>query len=465
MRMPDLRWATLLSLTNLLWGAVPPPSNWTPMRWPWADAQSLELLEGSPVNCVLLKAYNPDLVGAATKRGLVVLAVVPTGADPAAAVRRALAAGVTGIVMEGNFSESVIASARRAAGSAPVVELRARNHLPLGSSLSILGTYQGVWPGIAIEENGAKKAGPTGTIWIDTNGGFLRGMRASGDAAPWIANQPPPHTIVTSERYMQVIADAGIAGARWVLSLDEDFAGRLYRRQPAALRDWRRITEMIRFFESHPEWRQMGEYGKVAVVESPLGSGLISGGVLDMMAANHMPARPIAPENLSAQAIRGAAFVVNLESGRLTAGQEKILHDFAGAGGKLMTSPPLGTDAGPSGERITLDTAEFDRLDRLWNELNSEFPRRGYGVNVFNAPSMISNVLASTGEKALVVHLVNYSDYPVEAVTARFPPEYRRATLFRPEGGSQALEIVRTDAGASVTLDRVSVCATIQLEQ
>ena len=78
---------------------------------------------------------------------------------------------------------------------------------------------------------------------------------------------------------------------------------------------------------------------------------------------------------------------------------------------------------------------------------------------------MISNVLASAGGKTLVVHLVNYSDYPVEAVTARFPGDYRKATLFTPESGSQSLEISRADGCASVTVDRVTICATILLEQ
>jgi len=460
--MRAVRWAAWLSVANVLYGAAPPPRDWVPARWPWSDVKSLELLAGGPVNCILVKTYSADFVGAATKQGLVVLAVVSGGEDTVAAARRALAAGMMGIVLEGS---SGMPAMRSAAGGALIVSLTARSRLPLASDVPIIGTYQGVWPGIAIEENGAKKAGPTGTIWIDTNGGYLRGVHASTDAALWIANRPPPRTIITGERYLLVIADAAIAGARWVLSLDEDFAGRLYRRQPAAMRDWRRIGEMVRYFEAHPEWRRMREYGRVVVVQSPLRSGLLSGGVLDMMASNHMPARPVAPESLTAEAIRDAAVVVNLDPGSLTAAQKKELYDFAVAGGKLMTGAPPGKDAGPSGERITLDTAEFERLDRLWNLLNSAFPRRDYGVSLFNAPSMISNVLASAGGKTLVVHLVNYSDYPVEAVTARFPPDYRKAMLFTPESGSRDLEISRGDGSSSVTVDRVTICATIQLEQ
>ena len=86
--------------------------------------------------------------------------------------------------------ESVAASVRQAAGGAPVVELGPRNRMLLNSAAPILATYQGVWPGMAEMERAG--AGPTGSAWIDTNTGFIRGMRAASDASLWIANQPPP---------------------------------------------------------------------------------------------------------------------------------------------------------------------------------------------------------------------------------------------------------------------------------
>jgi hypothetical protein len=251
------------------------------------------LLADSPINCLLLKTYSTDFVAAAQKRGLVTLAVILPGTDAIAAARRALAANVTGILLEGSFPEGTAAAVQQAVRSDPVIQLTARSRLPLGSNAAIIGTYQAVWPGIAIEENGATKGGPTGTIWIDTNTGFIRAVRAWGDATLWIAADPPPKTIITGERYLQVIADAAVSGARWVLALDDDFAARLNNRQPAAMRDWRRITDLLLYFERHPEWRQMAEYGKLAVVQDPAHGGLLTGGVLDMLAAKHMPARPI----------------------------------------------------------------------------------------------------------------------------------------------------------------------------
>src|SRR5206468_1098218 len=158
----------VLGYLPLLCASVPQPSGWVPVRWPWADAKSLELLEGSPVNCLLLKTYPADLVSAATTRGLVTLAVIAPGGDAAA---------------------------------------------------------------------------------------LARAVRAWGDTPLWIANEPPPKTVVTGARYLQVIADAAISGARWVLAFDSDFARRLHSRQADALSDWRRMGSLIGYFEQHPEWR------------------------------------------------------------------------------------------------------------------------------------------------------------------------------------------------------------------
>ena len=465
MRMRAIRWAALLSLAPLVGAAVPQPSDWVPARWPWSDAKSLELLADSTINCLLLKTYSADFVTAAASRGLVLLAVIPGTGDAVAAAHTALSAGVTGVVLEGSFPDDTVAAVGRAAGNAPVIQLTARNHLPLGSKAPIIGTYQGVWPGIEIEANGAAKAGPTGSVWIDTNSGFLRAVRVLEDASLWMANEPPQKTIVTGTRYLQVIADAAMAGARWVLALDDDFASRLNNRQAAALHDWGRMMGLMRYFEAHPEWRRMREYGRVAVVQDPAEGGLFSGGVLDMLAVKHLPARSVPPQLLTAEAIHGAKVTLNLDAGDLSANQQKVLRDFPKGGGMLLNMPPIWKDAGPMGERFTPTKAESDALDSLWHELNSALQRRDYGVSLFNVSSMISNVLVSEDGKTIVVHLVNYSDYPVEDVSAVIPDDYKKATLITPDGADKTLEIAPSIDGPGVTIAKMSVCATIKIEQ
>src|ERR1035438_808416 len=96
------RWVAALGFVPFLCAAAPPPSAWVPVRWPWADTRSLELLAGTPVNCLLLHSPAPELVAAAQERGVVALAVVTPGGEPSE-LDRALAAKVDGIVLEGEF--------------------------------------------------------------------------------------------------------------------------------------------------------------------------------------------------------------------------------------------------------------------------------------------------------------------------------------------------------------------------
>ena len=463
--MQALRWAAVLGFLPLLCASAPQPSDWVPMRWPWSDPASLELLSGTPINCLLLKTVAPDFVQAATARGLVTLAVIAPGGDVAGAAQLAMAAKVTGIVIEGDLPEGVAATVREAAGGAPVIELTARSRMALGSNAPILGTYQGVWPGIAVEEDGAKKAAPSGSVWIDTNTGFIRAVRAWGDATLWMANQPPPKTVVTGARYLQVVADAAISGARWVLALDDDFTARLARRGPKTMADWKRIADLLRYFEQHPEWRRMQEYGKLAIVQDPAKGGLLSGGILDMIAVKHTPVRPIPRQHLSAESLAGATMAVDVDADALTPEQKEVLSNFTHAGGMLLTGPPGWKDSSPPGGQITLDKAELERLNEIWRDVNSMVGRRNMGVRLFNVSSMLSNLLASADGKTAVVHLVNYSDYPVENVAVHFPAEYKRATLTTPEGVEKSLEVYPTEEGGGVDLDKVLVCATIKLEQ
>jgi hypothetical protein len=442
---------------------LPKIADWVPARWPWSDAASLDLIGGGPINCLLVRPGTAEFAASATSRGLATLAVVVPGDDVLTTARRALAAKVTGIALEGDFSADAIAAVRQAAGGAIVVELGPRNRILANSAAPVLATNQGVWPGMPEMER--MRAGPSGSAWIDTNTGFIRGMRAASDAPLWIANQPPPKTLVTAVRYMQAIADAGMSGARWVLALDDGFAARLAKRDPKALADWGRMLALASYFERHPEWRALPEYGKLALVQDPAKGGLLSGGILDMIAVKHTPVRPIPLQNLAPGSLKDASLAVNLDAGALTSEEQAVLRDFTRSGGTLLTGPPGWTDEAPTGDKITLDKRELERLNDIWREVNSMVGRRNLGVRLFNAASMLSNFLVSKDGRTAVLHLVNYSDYPVENVSVQFLGNYKRADLLTPEGVEKPLELYQTEDGWGADIDKVTVCATVRLEQ
>lgn len=452
-----------MALLPLVCAAASKPADWVPMRWPWGDAKSLELLAESPVNCLLVKDPAAEFIAAAEARGLATLVLIPAGGDTLSAAKAAVAAKASGIVLEGDFPEGTAAKVRELAGTAAVIELTSRNRMIMGSKVPVLGTYQGVWPGVSAELSGTHKSGPTGSVWIDTNTGFIRAALAWSDAPVWMANQPPAGTVVTGARYLHAIADAAISGARWVLSLDSDFAARLRKGDADAVSDWRRMGSLLAYFEKHPEWRTMRAYGKLALVQDPAKGGLLSGGILDMIAVKHTPVRPIARQQLTAESLKDARMAVNLDADALTAEQKEILRNFARAGNTLLTGPPGWRDHAP-GTGITLDKQELERLNEIWRDVNSMVGRQNLGVRLFNVSSMLSNLIAPPGGQPVILHLVNYSDYPVENVAVHFLGTFKRAVLLTPEGVEKKLEIYETEGGGGVDLEKVGVVATVRLE-
>jgi hypothetical protein len=209
----------------------------------------------------------------------------------------------------------------------------------------------------------------------------------------------------------------------------------------------------------------MPEGGTLALVQDPGKGGLLSGGILDMIAVKHTPVRPIPRQQLSPAALAGTTMAVNVDAAALTPEQKEILRNFTRGGGTLLTGPPGWKDPTPGAGKITLEKAELERLNDIWHDVNSMIGRRNMGVRLFNVASMLSNYLAAPGGKTAVVHLVNYSDYPVENVAMHFLGEFKHATLTGPDIPSKTLDIYKTEEGWGVDVDRVGVCATITLEQ
>ena len=111
--------------------------------------------------------------------------MIRPGGDPADAARNAIRAELPGIVLEGDFPKGTAARVKDVLADSKADR---RSSSPRAAAwiwpapIPIIGTYQGVWPGIQVLEDGAAKAGPSGSPWIDTNSGFIRAVRAWGHA-------------------------------------------------------------------------------------------------------------------------------------------------------------------------------------------------------------------------------------------------------------------------------------------
>lgn len=431
-----------------------------PARWPSADPKTLDLLAETPINVLLLERAPAGAAfsEAAAARGIAVLAVVRPGADVGEAVRQATAAKLAGVVLEGAFPASA-GDAARSAGLA-VVELPPRSELRLDPAAAVTGIADGVWPGIRAQARAAATGGP----WIETNTGFLRFLRANTTAPVWIGNVPPANAVIPAASYLTAIADAAVVGARWIVALDEDFSRRLLAREAAALKDWARMGAMLRFFQEHKEWGRWGPRGQLAVVQGTDGGTLLSGGILDMLVTRHLPVRPVPAPKLTAEALAEAGWVVNVDPEALSPAQKEVLRNFTRAGGTLLNAPPGWKLPAPQPGQIALGDKELAQIDEIWKGMNSMIGRTNMGVRLFNVAGMISSLLGSPDGKQVVLQLVNYTSYPVEAVTAHFVGKFTRARLLAPGEPPRELELYPVEGGTGCDIPQVSALAALVLE-
>ena len=79
--------------------------DWVPARWPSADLKSLDLLVGTPINCLWLERpqWSPAFAAEAAKRGIATLGVIRREGDPIEAASALAKTGLTGGVVEGDF--------------------------------------------------------------------------------------------------------------------------------------------------------------------------------------------------------------------------------------------------------------------------------------------------------------------------------------------------------------------------
>lgn len=435
----------------LLAAAVVSLSAWVPMRWPSADPATLALLKDTPIDCLLLEPqhWSPAFTAQAHKQGIATVGIVGQAWDDNAA----RAANLDAILTAGPAQPSTI----------PVYPLAIRSALRF-EGVPLTATAQGVWPGINPVDPEHAKAAPTGGPWIDTNAGFLRFARALTRNPLWIANTPPPGKSYPISRYIQATAEAAMCGARWVIALDADLQTRLFANDPTALRDWRKFTKTLEFLDAHKEKLAWPPTGQLTLIQDTQSGALLSGGILDMIAVKHTPVRPIPAGTMKLSQMQGAVMAVNVSPANMTPAQRDVLTQFARSGGTVLTGPKDWQFPTPREGQIVLDEKELAKLDAIWKEVNALTGRRNLGARLFNVGSMLSNLTESPSGAKQLLHLVNYTDFPVESITVHMPGKWKKAILLQPGLPAKSLETYPTEEGTGIDIPEMGWYAILELE-
>lgn len=430
-------------------------AGWVPARWPSGDPKTLELLKDAVVNCVLLEPaqWNSTFVKSAAARRIAVLGVVRASDD----AERAKRLGMNGIVIEGDADLTV-------PKGITAIHLTSRGKMRLDSDDPIIGTVQGLWPGVEIAHGGTVSAGPSSAPWINTNSGFLRFVTAATNATVWLAERPPPKTVLPVDRYAVAIADAAIAGARWIVALDDDLGARLLAGDAKAIDTWKKINSYLRYFEEKRGWRAYRPYGQFAVLEDTGTGGLLSSGLLDMLAVQHTAARALPVRRMNAQKLHEAKIILNVDADSLASQHRRDLDDFVAGGGKLVNPPPGWRFPETAPDQMTPTRKQMDRIQPIWEVTYNATVRKNFGARTFNTSSIIFDVRARGDGKSILVHLLNYTDFASEDIALQVLGTWHRARLYSPDRDIRELPVYPVKDGTGVDIDRINVVGTVVVE-
>jgi hypothetical protein len=145
--------------------------------------------------------------------------------------------------------------------------------------------------------------------------------------------------------------------------------------------------------------------------------------------------------------------------------QAPVLQAFAQSGKVLVEGPPQGpAKPAPGDDDFVFDKTDL-RADAVWQKVSTAMGRQNMGARLFNVASMLSNLLVLQGQRQLVLHLVNYSDFPTSGITARVIGDYRHARLYRPGEAPVDIEVEKVEDGTGFAIDeRIVTIATVVLE-
>ena len=184
------------------------------------------------------------------------------------------------------------------------------------------------------------RSGPSAEPWIDSNIWLVRSFRWGPAWRPvWISQEPKAASLGD---YIRCVAEAAVAGGRWIVALDDKVRAMLFRKDADALATWRSVAAYLKFAEDHAEWRGLAPYGNLGIIlDTASAHPDISNEYLNLVARRQVPYRLIVRSQLSAASLAGFQAVLAADLSPPTDAERKMLRAFAeqgraGRGGSLL---------------------------------------------------------------------------------------------------------------------------------
>jgi hypothetical protein len=469
------------------------PASWVPARWEggplelsrrsqdkalaqpstrdaiaqWYTPATLALLEGTPVNCLLVSfsggapaevesrqhALVVEYARAARARGTAVLGIVYPGAVAVSTAKAAAEAKLDGLVLEAGFPDAAafartLEGALSSGGSGALVLTITPSAESGKTDRAPLRLVEGVRPSARNLADMGIRATASAEPWIDSNIWLVRATRSGDRSRPvWVHQLAEP---AVPRDPIRSVADAAIGGGRWIVALDEELRAQLFRREAGALETWRQVAAYLRFSEDHAEWRSFVPYGNLAlVVDTASETPEISHEYLNLVARRQVPYRIVPRSALSPEALAGFQAVLAMDADPPTAAERKLLREFAEKGGLVIAPQSWGNAPKedsyaeiPLGKgRVIVYKGETPDAGTVARDLLELLAPEAMGLTVLNVPSTLASVSLEPSGKRALVQLLNYATEPSPRITVRFNGIFRAARLYTPEGAPVDLKV------------------------
>jgi hypothetical protein len=458
----------------------------------WLDPSLLALVQGTPVNCLVVswasglpadaeqqQALKP-LLEKGRQAGLDFVGLIEAAADKPAAIAAARAAGLSAVAME-----------TIPAGDAgiPVIAWAKSGEALWGANSPILGVADGIWPGVPQEK--APTGGPTNLPWVDSNGALLGMARAlAPNKDVWIFVEPPTKAKLTVANYLLTVADAEAYGGHWVISLDDQMRAGLVAKSAQTAADWKKITDAVAFFGQNKTIRTYERMGRLAVMSNFSEPDRAFGeDTLNMFPRLREPFRVISRTQALTASLDGLQGIFFVDQVAPEPKLREKLTAFVKGGGTLFVRS---TWPNPEGSPMQLSSAEDylyfnvrqlgkgrlavakeENPDTYFScmDVQNIMSHRGDPARLYNGASMNYFYQVSPRGRQGVIHVLNYSRLPGSANALIFlKSPYRSASFESPEIALPValkwspLTSAYETGGAELSLPLISVYGAVRME-
>jgi hypothetical protein len=315
----------------------------------WTEPKSLGILQGSPVNCLVVpwadgsanqKAHQEalaPLLDAGRRAGLSFVGTIAGKQDVASVVATGVEAGLAGLMVE---------SLEGLPKDAPVILRAPRSLVAWETVTPDFSLTDNLWPKLGLDkpkDGDEANAGPTGVPWVNSNGWMsLLARELSGGKAVWMEYEPPETSDLDHPAgYALAVSDACAYGSRWVVSLDPPFRRGLVQQDPRAARTWEGLRAALQFFQGKEAWSDYRPEGVLGIVSDFRGDNeFMATEVLNLLARRLVQYRIIEKSKILSANFRGLKAILWVDAAEPDAAAKSRMRTFVEQGG-LLIAPRL----------------------------------------------------------------------------------------------------------------------------